>query len=60
MYYFCYKLLDYIHLCCQALKKLKAVCIRVAVGPCTIEACTIALVSHFLMGLPWVWGFILG
>uniref|UniRef100_A0A3B5AWD1 Mitochondrial sodium/hydrogen exchanger 9B2-like n=1 Tax=Stegastes partitus TaxID=144197 RepID=A0A3B5AWD1_9TELE len=43
-----------------ALKKLKSVCIRVAVGPCTIEACTIALVSHFLMGLPWVWGFILG
>uniref|UniRef100_A0A3B4AEZ2 Cation/H+ exchanger transmembrane domain-containing protein n=1 Tax=Periophthalmus magnuspinnatus TaxID=409849 RepID=A0A3B4AEZ2_9GOBI len=44
----------------SALKKLKSVCLRVSVGPCTIEACTIALVSHFLMGLPWVWGFILG
>ncbi|XP_034044192.1 sodium/hydrogen exchanger 9B2 isoform X2 [Thalassophryne amazonica] len=43
-----------------ALKKLKSVCIRVAIGPCMIEACTTALVSHFLMGLPWVWGFILG
>ncbi|XP_055014042.1 sodium/hydrogen exchanger 9B2 isoform X2 [Boleophthalmus pectinirostris] len=43
-----------------ALKKLKSVCLRVSVGPCMIEACTIALVSHFLMGLPWVWGFILG
>uniref|UniRef100_A0A3Q2YBI1 Cation/H+ exchanger transmembrane domain-containing protein n=1 Tax=Hippocampus comes TaxID=109280 RepID=A0A3Q2YBI1_HIPCM len=43
----------------QALRKLKSVCLRVAVGPCIIEACTIALVSHFLMGLPWVWGFIL-
>ncbi|TKS68192.1 Sodium/hydrogen exchanger 9B2 [Collichthys lucidus] len=43
-----------------ALKKLKAVCIRVAAGPCIIEACTTALISHFLMGLPWVWGFILG
>ncbi|XP_026159173.1 sodium/hydrogen exchanger 9B2 [Mastacembelus armatus] len=44
----------------KALRKLKSVCIRVAVGPCMIEACTTALVSHFLMGLPWVWGFILG
>ncbi|TMS23426.1 Sodium/hydrogen exchanger 9B2 [Larimichthys crocea] len=43
-----------------ALKKLKAVCIRVAAGPCIIETCTTALISHFLMGLPWVWGFILG
>ncbi|KAG7486625.1 hypothetical protein JOB18_035069 [Solea senegalensis] len=43
-----------------ALVKLKSVCIRVAVGPCIIEACTVALVSHFLLGLPWVWGFILG
>ncbi|XP_056135623.1 sodium/hydrogen exchanger 9B2 [Lampris incognitus] len=44
----------------SALKKLKTVCVRVAMGPCLIEASTIALVSHFLMGLPWVWGFILG
>ncbi|XP_062871454.1 sodium/hydrogen exchanger 9B2 [Trichomycterus rosablanca] len=43
-----------------ALKKLKAVCVRVAVLPCTTEACTIAVVSHFLIGLPWIWGFILG
>ncbi|XP_028262902.1 sodium/hydrogen exchanger 9B2 isoform X2 [Parambassis ranga] len=44
----------------MALKKLKSVCLRVAVGPCIIEASTTALISHFLMGLPWVWGFILG
>ncbi|XP_054460083.1 sodium/hydrogen exchanger 9B2 [Anoplopoma fimbria] len=46
-----------------ALRKLKSVCLRVAAGPCIIEACTpftYALISHFLMGLPWVWGFILG
>uniref|UniRef100_A0A669EUH0 Cation/H+ exchanger transmembrane domain-containing protein n=1 Tax=Oreochromis niloticus TaxID=8128 RepID=A0A669EUH0_ORENI len=43
-----------------ALRKLKVVCIRVAAGPCLIEACTTAVISHFLMGLPWVWGFILG
>ncbi|KAG7250659.1 hypothetical protein CRUP_033699 [Coryphaenoides rupestris] len=44
----------------SALQKLKGVCMRVACGPCLIEASTVALVSHFLMGLPWVWGFILG
>ncbi|CAJ1048403.1 sodium/hydrogen exchanger 9B2 [Xyrichtys novacula] len=44
----------------SALSRLKAVCVRVAVGPCTVEACVIAIVSHFLLGLPWVWGFILG
>ncbi|XP_075901223.1 sodium/hydrogen exchanger 9B2 isoform X2 [Nelusetta ayraudi] len=43
-----------------ALRKLKAVCLRVAAVPCMVEACTAALISHFLMGLPWVWGFILG
>ncbi|KAK5866139.1 hypothetical protein PBY51_020353 [Eleginops maclovinus] len=44
----------------MALRKLKSVCVRVAAGPCIIEACTTALISHFLMGLPWEWGFILG
>ncbi|XP_043970887.1 sodium/hydrogen exchanger 9B2 isoform X3 [Gambusia affinis] len=44
----------------KALRKLKTVCIRVAAGPCLIEASTAALISHFLMGLPWEWGFILG
>ncbi|XP_015200735.2 sodium/hydrogen exchanger 9B2 isoform X2 [Lepisosteus oculatus] len=44
----------------QALKKLKAVCLRLAMGPCTIEACSVAILSHFMMNLPWIWGFILG
>uniref|UniRef100_A0A3Q2P4H3 Cation/H+ exchanger transmembrane domain-containing protein n=1 Tax=Fundulus heteroclitus TaxID=8078 RepID=A0A3Q2P4H3_FUNHE len=44
----------------KALRKLKGVCARVAAGPCLMEACTTALISHFLMGLPWEWGFILG
>ncbi|XP_056156761.1 sodium/hydrogen exchanger 9B2 [Lampris incognitus] len=44
----------------SALRRLKAVCLRVAVGPCIVEACIVAVVSHFLLGLPWVWGFILG
>ncbi|XP_024865895.1 sodium/hydrogen exchanger 9B2 [Kryptolebias marmoratus] len=44
----------------SALRRLKAVCLRVAVGPCMVEACIVAVVSHFLLSLPWVWGFILG
>ncbi|XP_029932229.1 sodium/hydrogen exchanger 9B2 [Myripristis murdjan] len=44
----------------SALSRLKAVCVRVAIGPCMVEACVVAVVSHFLLGLPWVWGFILG
>ncbi|KAM8746897.1 sodium/hydrogen exchanger 9B2 isoform 1-T1 [Acanthopagrus schlegelii] len=44
----------------SALSRLKAVCVRLAIGPCVVEACVVAIVSHFLLGLPWVWGFILG
>lgn len=44
----------------QALRKLKGVCVRLAMGPCLVEACSSALLAHFLMGLPWQWGFILG
>uniref|UniRef100_A0A669DUL7 Cation/H+ exchanger transmembrane domain-containing protein n=1 Tax=Oreochromis niloticus TaxID=8128 RepID=A0A669DUL7_ORENI len=39
----------------EALRRLKAVCVRVALGPCMVEACIAAVVSHFLLGLPWVW-----
>ncbi|KAM6949221.1 sodium/hydrogen exchanger 9B2-like [Aplochiton taeniatus] len=44
----------------KGLRRLKAVCLRVAVTPCVIEASTVAVVSHFLLGLPWIWGFMLG
>uniref|UniRef100_A0A1A7WWZ9 Cation/H+ exchanger transmembrane domain-containing protein n=2 Tax=Iconisemion striatum TaxID=60296 RepID=A0A1A7WWZ9_9TELE len=44
----------------SALRRLKAVCVRVAVGPCMVEACVVTVVSHFLLRLPWIWGFILG
>ncbi|XP_043088586.1 sodium/hydrogen exchanger 9B2 [Puntigrus tetrazona] len=43
-----------------SLKRLKAVCLRVAVGPCLTETCTVAVVAHFLLGLPWIWSFMLG
>ncbi|XP_067591566.1 sodium/hydrogen exchanger 9B1-like isoform X7 [Pseudorca crassidens] len=44
----------------QALKHLKGVCLRLSMGPCLIEACSTAVVSHFLMNFPWQWGFLLG
>lgn len=44
----------------SALHHLKAVCLRVAVGPCVVEACTVAVVGHFLLELPWIWSFLLG
>ncbi|XP_069375101.1 sodium/hydrogen exchanger 9B2-like [Paralichthys olivaceus] len=44
----------------SALNRLKAVCLRLAVGPCVAEACIDAVVSHFLLGLPWFWAFLLG
>ncbi|XP_073457822.1 sodium/hydrogen exchanger 9B2-like isoform X2 [Aquarana catesbeiana] len=44
----------------KALKKLKAVCLRLSFGPCAIETCCAAVLSHLLMGLPLTWGFMLG
>ncbi|XP_060635136.2 sodium/hydrogen exchanger 9B2-like isoform X1 [Anolis sagrei] len=44
----------------KALKKLKAVCLRLSMGPCLTEACVAAVLAHFLMHLPWQWGFMLG
>lgn len=44
----------------QALKKLKAVCLRLSFGPCLSETCTAAVLAYFFMRLPWQWGFILG
>uniref|UniRef100_A0A7N5JJC2 Solute carrier family 9 member B1 n=1 Tax=Ailuropoda melanoleuca TaxID=9646 RepID=A0A7N5JJC2_AILME len=44
----------------QALKHLKRVCFRLAIGPCLMEACSTAVISHFLMNFPWQWGFLLG
>lgn len=44
----------------QALKKLKAVCLRLSFGPCISETCTAAVLAYLFMHLPWQWGFILG
>jgi hypothetical protein len=33
---------------------------RLAFLPCLTEACVVGLVSHWLVGLPWLWSFMLG
>lgn len=43
-----------------ALKKLSGVVLRLAFTPCTVEATAVAVSSHLLLGLPWLWGFMLG
>ncbi|XP_078419851.1 sodium/hydrogen exchanger 9B2-like isoform X1 [Cetorhinus maximus] len=44
----------------KALRKLKAVCLRLAFVPCLSEACVCAVLGHYLLHLPWSWSFILG
>lgn len=44
----------------KALKKLKAVCLRLSMFPLIFEAATMAVISYLILGLPWIWGFILG
>ncbi|XP_038060272.1 sodium/hydrogen exchanger 9B2-like [Patiria miniata] len=44
----------------KALRSLSMVCVRLCFLPCLVEACVAGVVSHFLLGLPWVWGFMLG
>ncbi|CAL8072025.1 unnamed protein product [Orchesella dallaii] len=43
-----------------ALAKLSGVVIRLAFGPCLMEAVTIAVASHFILDFPWSWGLLLG
>jgi len=43
-----------------ALRKLSFGVIRLAFTPCLVEAVTAAVASHFFLGFPWTWGFMLG
>jgi len=43
-----------------ALRKLSFGVIRLAFSPCIVETVTAAIASHFILGFPWVWGFMLG
>lgn len=40
--------------------RLSGVCFRLSFGPCIVESTTIAITSHFLLGLPWAWAYLMG
>ena len=42
------------------LRRLSGMVFRLAFLPCLAESCTVALASHFILGLPWLWAFMLG
>lgn len=44
----------------DALKRLRFTVLRLAFGPCITEAVTVAVMSHYILELPWVWAFQLG
>eukprot|EP00118_Oscarella_pearsei_P008517 m.44309 g.44309 ORF g.44309 m.44309 type:complete len:808 (+) comp33513_c0_seq7:85-2508(+) len=44
----------------SALKRLKYVVMRLAFLPCLAEALVFAIVSHFLLDMPWAWSFTAG
>ncbi|XP_072051345.1 sodium/hydrogen exchanger 9B2-like [Amphiura filiformis] len=43
-----------------ALKRLSGVCFRLAVFPCTLEACLVAAMAYGIIDFAWDWAFMLG
>nr|CAD7429437.1 unnamed protein product [Timema monikensis] len=43
-----------------ALRKLKGMVFRLAVVPSVVEIASIAVLTHYLLNFPWIWGFLLG
>ncbi|XP_075211444.1 sodium/hydrogen exchanger 9B2-like isoform X2 [Lycorma delicatula] len=43
-----------------ALLKLSFVVIRLSLLPCITEAVAAAVISHYIIGYPWLWGLLLG
>jgi len=43
-----------------ALRKLSFTVLRLAFAPCLMECLAEGVAAHFLLGLPWEWGFMLG
>ncbi|KAK3594872.1 hypothetical protein CHS0354_005945 [Potamilus streckersoni] len=44
----------------KALRKLSWAVLRLAFSPCLAECIIEAIAAHFLLGLPWIWGLMLG
>lgn len=43
-----------------AFKKLYGVILKLGLIPWTVEAVIMAVMSHYLLDLPWMWGLLLG
>jgi NhaP-type Na+/H+ or K+/H+ antiporter len=44
----------------EAFKKIWFTIVKLGLIPWTVEAAVITVMSHFLLGLPWMWGMLLG
>jgi NhaP-type Na+/H+ or K+/H+ antiporter len=44
----------------SALRRLSFVVTKLAFIPCLVEAATVAVVAHLVLGFPWLWGTLLG
>ena len=44
----------------DALKKLRITVPKLGLIPWVVEALVIAILTKYLLGLPWIWGFLLG
>jgi NhaP-type Na+/H+ or K+/H+ antiporter len=42
------------------LKRLSGMVIRLVIFPSLAEASSMAVMSHYLLGLPWIWCILLG
>jgi NhaP-type Na+/H+ or K+/H+ antiporter len=43
-----------------ALKRMRITIPKLGLIPWVIECVVIAIMTHYLMGLPWIWAFLLG
>ncbi|XP_067004153.2 sodium/hydrogen exchanger 9B2 isoform X2 [Anabrus simplex] len=44
----------------SALNRLRITVLKLGLGPWIVECVVVAVMTHFLMGLPWIWGLLLG
>ncbi|XP_055859226.1 sodium/hydrogen exchanger 9B1 isoform X2 [Episyrphus balteatus] len=44
----------------DAFKKVWKTILKLGVIPWTVEACVVAVMSHYLLNIPWIWSFLLG
>ena len=43
-----------------ALKRMRITVLKLGLVPWVVECVVIAIMTHYLLGLPWIWAFLLG